>query len=88
MRKFIEKLMSWLYHYFVGVILIQSFIIFMSWLYGYWSMGLNSGKFDLNSCGSALAAVAASAATGWGKWVVDSWKNSPQGEMPKINGGD
>ena len=85
-KKITEDLMLWLYQHFVGIIILQSVIVFLSWLGGYWIMGLATGKYDLSSCGTAMGSIAAAAATGWGKWVVDSWKNSKQGEMPILKG--
>ena len=62
--------------------LIFSTIIVMSWLYGYWSNGLYGTKFQIDSVWQGISASSVGL-VGLFKWMIDSSKNSPEGEFPK-----
>ncbi len=62
--------------------LIFSTIIVMSWLYGYWSNGLYGTKFQIDSVWQGISASGVGL-VGLFKWMIDSSKNSPEGEFPK-----
>lgn len=62
--------------------LIFATIIVMSWLYGYWSNGLFGTKFQIDSVWQGISASSVGL-VGLFKWMIDSSKNSPEGEFPK-----
>lgn len=62
--------------------LIFATIIVMSWLYGYWSNGLYETKFQIDSVWQGISASSVGL-VGLFKWMIDSSKNSPEGEFPK-----
>lgn len=70
----------------IGVIcivfgLVAALLVLLSWLYGYWSNGLYGTDFEINSCWQGISACGMGL-VGLFKWLVDSTKNSPQGEYP------
>lgn len=77
-----KKILCILHDYWVGVIFAMTLILFSVWIIGFFGNGLYGSHFDLASCWAGVGAIAAAAATGWGKWVIDSTKNSEPGQMP------
>lgn len=65
----------------MGFGLLAATLVLASWLYGYWSNGLYGTKFEIDSCWQGLSACGVGL-IGLFKWLVDSSKNSPEGEFP------
>lgn len=72
-----------------GIMILFICAIMFSWLYGFWSNGLNDTHFELNSCWTGLAAIASGLVTVGGfvgtalfKHYTDSKFNSKEGETP------
>lgn len=65
----------------MGFGLFAAMLVLASWLYGYWSNGLYGTKFEIDSCWQGLSACGVGL-IGLFKWLVDSSKNSPEGEFP------
>lgn len=65
----------------MGFGLLAAILVLGSWLYGYWSNGLYGTKFEIDSCWQGLSACGVGL-IGLFKWLVDSSKNSPEGEFP------
>lgn len=65
----------------MGFGLLAAVAVLGSWMYGYWSNGLYGTKFEIDSCWQGLSAGSVGL-IGLFKWLVDSTKNSPEGEFP------
>jgi hypothetical protein len=65
----------------MGFGLLAAVLVLGSWLFGYWSNGLYGTKFEIDSCWQGLSACGVGL-IGLFKWLVDSSKNSPEGEFP------
>lgn len=65
----------------MGFGLLAAILVLGSWVYGYWSNGLYGTKFEIDSCWQGLSASGVGL-IGLFKWLVDSTKNSPEGEFP------
>lgn len=65
----------------MGFGLLAAVVVLGSWVYGYWSNGLYGTKFEIDSCWQGLSASGVGL-IGLFKWLVDSTKNSPEGEFP------
>ena len=65
----------------MGFGLLAAIVVLGSWVYGYWSNGLYGTKFEIDSCWQGLSASGVGL-IGLFKWLVDSTKNSPEGEFP------
>lgn len=65
----------------MGFGLFAALLVLGSWLYGYWSNGLYGTRFEIDSCWQGLSACGVGL-IGLFKWLVDSSKNSPEGEFP------
>lgn len=65
----------------IGFGLFAALVVLISWLYGYWSNGLYGTKFQIDSCWQGISACGMGL-VGLMKWMVDSTKNSPQGQFP------
>lgn len=65
----------------MGFGLCAALLVLTSWLFGYWSNGLYGTKFEIDSCWQGLSACGVGL-IGLFKWLVDSSKNSPEGEFP------
>lgn len=83
----VKRWFSFLHDNWVGVILTMTLILFFVYLYAFFRNGHYGERYDLASCWAGVGAIAAAAATGWGKWIVDSKLNSVDGQMPAKQGG-
>ena len=78
----IIKIMNFLHDNWVGIVFMMMLTLFFVWLFAFFANGLYGYKFDLSSCWAGIGAIATAAATGWGKWIIDSKYNTNQGEKP------
>ena len=76
------KIMQYIHDRWLSVILLMTLILFFVWLFAFFANGLFNCHFDLSSCWAGVGAITAAATAGWGKWLVDSWLNTNQGEKP------
>jgi len=76
--------MNWLYTHWLSVIMMVMLVLFLVWLFGYFRNGEYGTHYDLQSCWAGVGAIATASAAGFGKWWIDSTKNSNQGEMPSV----
>ena len=60
---------------------LMSLFVFISWGIGYYANALYGMHFDLGSCWTGLGAIATSI-IGIAKWIIDSIKNSFDGNLP------
>lgn len=65
-------------------------LVVLSWLFGYWSNGLNNTHFEIASCwpgvtavAGAFASILALAKSCWTKYGQDSQLNTENGQSPK-----
>ena len=78
--------MKWLQtHVAVLCIVIGSILtlfVIISWGIGYYCNALYGMHFQIDSCWTGLNAIALSL-VGFLKWVIDSWKNSSEAQLPE-----
>ena len=78
--------MNWLQRHMavicIAVGAIFTLFVLVSWSIGYYANALYGYKFDLGSCWAGLSAIAISL-VGILKWLMDSSKNSVQGDLPE-----
>ena len=61
-------------------------LVMLSWLFGYWSNGVDGTHFDIISCWQGLAGIVTGLgglATMAAKYYIDSKYNSNNGEKPE-----
>lgn len=61
--------------------LLSGMFILASWGIGYYANALFGYKFEINSCWQGVSAVGVGL-VGLLKWLIDSVRNSKDGEMP------
>ena len=69
-------------NYLIEAIVITFLVLFLSWWVGYICNGLFGTKFDLKSCWDGFTALSGAGVLSAIKYVMDSWKNSNDGEKP------
>jgi hypothetical protein len=68
---------------YVSEIIILMFIgLFFLWSIGYLANAIYGYHFDLSSCWGGFSAIGGAGVLAAIKYCTDSWKNSPEGEMP------
>lgn len=77
-----KRWFRFLHDNWVGVILTMTLTLFFVYLYAFFRNGHYGEHYDLASCWSGVGAIAAAAATGYGKWWTDSKYNSGDGQKP------
>ena len=71
---------------YVSEIIILMFIgLFFLWSIGYLANAIYGYHFDLSSCWGGFSAIGGAGVLAAIKYCTDSWKNSPEGEMPADN---
>jgi hypothetical protein len=83
----VKRWFCFLYNNWVGVILTMTLFLFAIFVFAFFRNGEFGARYDLGACWAGVSAIAVAAATGWGKWVVDSKWNTEHGVMPDQPGG-
>jgi hypothetical protein len=84
MKKFLTKIKDNIAIICIAFGLFAASVVLFSWIFGYWSNGLYKTHFEINSCWQGISACGMGL-VGLFKWLVDSSKNSPNGEFPRPN---
>ena len=75
--------MSWVKKHLIEIFACMFLLLFVFWSIGYFSNALFGTKFDIASCWGGFAALGGSGTLAAIKYFVDSWLNSPKGELMK-----
>lgn len=71
-------------HTYVLELIITAFMLLgLFWTIGYFANALYGYHFELQSCWGGFTAIGGAGTLAAVKYVMDSWKNSPEGEAPK-----
>ncbi len=57
-------------------------LLFLFWTIGYFANALLGTKFDIRSCWDGFTTLGGAGVLAMVKYIMDSWKNSGEGEKP------
>lgn len=72
--------------YIMEVIMAMFLILFILWAVGYVCNAIYATKFELQSCWNGVAALGGAGVLATIKYIMDSWKNSFDGQDPYRKG--
>ena len=76
------RFFDFLHAYVLELLVCAFMILFLFWAFGYFANGLYGMKFDLQSCWGGFSAIGGAGTLAAIKYIMDSWKNTPEGEAP------
>lgn len=76
--------MSWIQRFWLSIIILSFFMVFVSWMIGYYANALYGMRFDLASCWQGLGTIGGAGFIAGIKYLIDSSMNSAKAEMPKM----
>ena len=82
MREKLKKIQK----YLIESIIAAFLLLFLFWGVGYWANALYGTKFDLRSCWDGFTTLGGAGVLAMLKYVMDSWKNSNDGDNPYDGG--
>lgn len=68
--------------YLIEALMCSFLILFLLWGVGYICNAVYGMHFELQSCWGGFQAVGGASTLAAIKYIMDSWKNSPDGEAP------
>ena len=74
---------KFIHTYALELIIIAFMLLGLFWTIGYFANALGGYHFELQSCWGGFTAIGGAGTLAAIKYVMDSWKNSPEGEAPK-----
>jgi hypothetical protein len=74
--------------YLIEGIVAAFLLLFLFWSVGYWANALYGTKFDLRSCWDGFTTLGGAGVLAMMKYVMDSWKNSNDGDNPYDGGNE
>jgi hypothetical protein len=75
--------MDIVHNYTLEIILLSFIGLGFCWGIGYFANALYGYKFELASCWAGFSAIGGAGVLAAIKYCMDSWKNTPQGEIPE-----
>ncbi|MDR3564430.1 MAG: hypothetical protein P4N41_25745 [Negativicutes bacterium] len=82
--RLVGKWFCYLEKHWVGITFTWSFVFAGSALYGYWSEGLITGKWDIMAMWAGITALFTAASAAYGKWWTISKYNTPPGQPAQM----
>ena len=76
--------MSKMQEYLIEALMAAFLILFVLWAVGYVCNAVYGMKFELQSCWGGFQAIGGAGTLAAVKYIMDSWKNSPDGENPVV----
>lgn len=70
--------------YMIEALMMSFLILFLLWAIGYVCNAVYGMHFELQSCWGGFQAIGGAGTLAAIKYIMDSWKNSPNGESPMI----
>lgn len=77
-----KGIMSFIHNYVLELIIISFILLGLCWAIGYFANALGGYHFELQSCWGGFTAVGGAGTLAAVKYIMDSWKNTPEGEAP------
>ena len=77
-----KGIMSLIHNYVLELIIISFILLGLCWAIGYFANALGGYHFELQSCWGGFTAVGGAGTLAAVKYIMDSWKNTPEGEAP------
>lgn len=74
--------MNKMQEYLMEALMLGFLSLFVLWAVGYICNAVYGMHFDLQSCWGGFQAIGGAGTLAAVKYIMDSWKNSPQGESP------
>ena len=74
--------MNKIHKYMIEAITGAFLLLFLFWTIGYFSNALLGTKFDIRSCWDGFTTLGGAGVLAMVKYIMDSWKNSGEGEKP------
>ena len=74
--------MNFIHHYVLEMIIVGFMLLGLFWAIGYFMNALYGYHFELQSCWGGFSAVGGAGTLAAVKYIMDSWKNTPEGEAP------
>ena len=68
--------------YMIEALMMSFLILFLLWAIGYICNAVYGMHFELQSCWGGFQAIGGAGTLAAIKYIMDSWKNSPNGESP------
>lgn|SRR5574344_821345 len=68
--------------YMIEAITGAFLLLFLFWTIGYFANALLGTKFDIRSCWDGFTTLGGAGVLAMVKYIMDSWKNSGEGEKP------
>lgn len=68
--------------YMIEALMMSFLILFLLWAIGYVCNAVYGMHFELQSCWGGFQAIGGAGTLAAIKYIMDSWKNSPNGESP------
>ena len=68
--------------YMIEAITGAFLLLFLFWTIGYFANALLGTKFDIRSCWDGFTTLGGAGVLAMVKYIMDSWKNSSEGEKP------
>lgn len=68
--------------YMIEALMMSFLILFLLWAIGYVCNAVYGMHFELQSCWGGFQAIGGAGTLAAIKYIMDSWKNSPDGESP------
>lgn len=81
-QQLLDGFFNLIHRYVLEIIILMFIILFFLWTVAFIGNGLYGYHFDLQSCWGGFSAIGGAGVMAAIKYCMDSWKNSPEGEMP------
>lgn len=82
---FIASVFNFIHKYILEMIVMSFIGLGICWTIGYFCNAIYGMHFELQSVWGGFSAIGGAGVLASVKYIMDSWKNSPEGEEPKDN---
>lgn len=72
--------------YTIEALMTAFLLLFIFWAIGYFANAIYGMKFELQSCWGGVAAIGSAGVLAAIKYIMDSCRNSPNGQLPYDSG--
>lgn len=81
---YLERFFQFVQRNLLQLIVVGFGFLVFCWAVGYFANALYGYKFELASCWAGFGAIGGAGVLATIKYCMDSWKNSPEDEMPAV----
>lgn len=82
-QQLLDSFFGLIHKYVLEIIILMFMTLFFLWTVAFIGNGLYGYRFDLQSCWGGFSAIGGAGVLAAIKYCMDSWKNSPEGELPR-----